>query len=191
MTDRGRRAFVGLFPPPQIAGRITEHLSDTAPQIRWMPAANLHVTMLFQRTAPDLARWADRLYDALADLEPLRLRLAGVETVPGRRETVVWLSVAPVEEADAAALRELRIATGAPAGHRPHVTVARVPEQYLPSAVWAVESMPPVEWTVTEVGLYTSTLGAGPQGRSRYDAVATYPLRRPAPPGPVQRPRLR
>lgn len=191
MTARGRRAFIALFPPDEIAGRITEHLSDQAPHIRWMPAANLHVTMVFRRSVPDPLRWADKLHDAFAGLSPVTLRLGGAETVPGGRETVVWLSVAPDTAADAAGLNDLRVAAGAPADHRPHVTVARVPEEMAATATWAVQTMPPLTWRVDEVGLYTSTLGEGPRGRSRYDAVERYRLETPTPPGPPPRPRLR
>src|SRR5699024_932432 len=118
-------------------------------------------------------------------------RLGGVETVPAGRETTVWLSVAPDGPADTARLNALRVATGAPVGHRPHITVARVPEELVASATWAVQAMPPLSWRVAEVGLYTSTLGEGPRGRSRYDAVERYRLETPAPPGPPPRPRLR
>lgn len=191
MTTRGRRAFIALFPPDEIAGRITEHLLDEAPHIRWMPAGNLHVTMVFRRKVADPLRWAETLHDRLAGLAPVTLRLNGVETVPGSRETMVWLSVAPETPEDAEGLNALRVACGAPVDHHPHVTLARVPEELVASARWAVQTMPPLSWRAREVGLYTSTLGEGPRGRSRYDLIERYRLETPTPPGPPPRPRLR
>lgn len=163
------RAFFGLPVPAAQRNELDPYLAAcaaVAPDFRWTPAANLHLTVRFIGSveASVVEGVADRL--AQRPLAGLGLELGEVGTFKrGRLVRVVWLQV----RAGADAARELAVQVEAEcvrAGlatearpFQPHLTLARsrarggaaLPDLPNPPALQS--------WRPGELILYTSTLG--------------------------------
>jgi 2'-5' RNA ligase len=163
------RAFFGLPVPEAQRKELEPYLAAcaaSAPGFRWVPAANLHLTVHFIGTVERaiVEGIADRL--AQRPLGGFELRLGGMGTFKrGRLVRVVWLQVS----SGVAAARELAeqvemecVGAGLAAEARPfqpHLTLARArardgaPLPPLPDP-------PPLEpWRAGELVLYRSQLG--------------------------------
>jgi 2'-5' RNA ligase len=122
------RLFTSFSAPLAEYSRLAERITAIAslaeaivPDLRWTPAANWHVTLCFHGEDDAVSRWA-ALLPRLADLPAPTLRLAGGGTFGG----VLWVGVRPAGPADATALADLAVASGAdPAEYIAHLTVAR------------------------------------------------------------------
>ena len=163
------RAFFGLPVPEAQRSTLDAYLAECAgraPQSRWTPAANLHLTIRFLGHL-ELAlaeRIADRLVDA--DLGAFQLKLGDVGAFKrGRLARVVWLGLAEGSSESvqlAAAVESECVRAGLAAETRPfspHLTLARSkardgsPLPELPAA-------PRIDaWRATELILYQSRLG--------------------------------
>jgi len=177
------RAFFGLPVPEALRQELGPYLAAcaaTAPDFRWVPAANLHLTVRFigtvERTA--IENIADRL--AQRSLVEFELALGGVGAFRrGRMVRVVWLQVSSGVEA----ARELAVQvetecaavglTAEPRPFQPHLTLARArardgaPLPPLPD--------PPQldPWRADELVLYRSHLG---RAGSVYEPLRTIKL---------------
>jgi len=165
------RAFFGLAVPEAARRELEPYLAAcaaVAPEFRWVPAANLHLTVRFIGNIEHavVEGVADRL--AAGALEGFELALGGVGTFKrGRMVRVVWIQVSTGAEA----ARELAAqveAECAAAGlvpevrpFQPHLTLARArPREGAP--------LPPLtdpprleQWRAGELVLYRSRLGRG------------------------------
>jgi RNA 2',3'-cyclic 3'-phosphodiesterase len=165
----GVRAFFGLpVPEPQrqLLGPYLAACGAKAPEFRWVPASNLHLTVRFigsiERSAVDGI--ADRL--AERPLSSFELELGEVGTFKrGRLVRVVWLQVrAGAEQARelAAEVEAECVRAGlAPESRpfQPHLTLARARARdgaILPSPP-APPDLPP--WRAGELIVYRSHLG--------------------------------
>lgn len=178
------RAFFGLpVPEPQRAelSRYVAECARSAPEFRWTPPDNLHLTVRFVGNV-------DRpVVDAVAaalGAHPLRgfdLQLGDVGTFRrGRAVRVVWLGLrAGADEANALVARvdaECRSA-GLAGDERPfqaHLTLARSRARdgaVLPALPPAAPALSP--WRADELILYSSRLG---RGGAVYEAIARVPL---------------
>jgi len=163
------RAFFGLPVPVEQREELASYLAECAalaPEFRWTPAANLHLTVRFigsieLSVAEAIAsRVADRL---LAGFE---LKAGGVGTFKrGRLVRVVWLQVdagADAARVLAAQVEEECVRAGLtpePRPFQPHLTLARARPRdgaVLPPLPNPPE-LPP--WRATELILYQSRLG--------------------------------
>lgn len=171
------------------ARRLAERLAHTAggAALRWVPAANLHVTLRFlghlQAAAADSIVHA---WGAPLAASACRVALAGAGTFPAAGPPhVLWLGV----RAERGALHDVYravqdrlLALGHetdPRGLSAHVTIARVRRMGAREAGRlreALRAVPPagVAWTVTHVTLYESRPGPG---GAEYIARAHAPLR--------------
>ena len=162
---------------PYLAGAAA-----AVPELRWVPAANLHFTLRFLGSVEPAA--LDRVRAELAAIrsQPFTIRLGPLGTFGGRRVRVVWLGLQKGGEGAEAAVKlagavesACRRAGGVPEVRpfRPHLTLARsrdrggcllgeLPE---PPAVAA--------WTADRIVLYRSRLGSGP---ARYEPLVEVPL---------------
>jgi RNA 2',3'-cyclic 3'-phosphodiesterase len=163
------RAFFGLPVPEAQRKQLGAYLAAclaAAPEFRWTPAANLHLTVRFIGTVDRsvVERIAERLEDL--GLPGFELQLGEVGTFKrGRRARVVWLQVVTGSEKAgelAARVEAECVRAGLEPEARPfqpHLTLARarardgsvLPE--LPSA----PDLPP--WRAGELVLYSSRLG--------------------------------
>lgn len=190
------RLFAAVVPPAS----AVEHLEAAASAVRdsrltWTVTAAWHVTLAFYGAVDDerVAPLRQRLVRAARRHTPFDLRLAGA----GRFGTaVLWTGVSEDEGrlseprrlsrpgrlarlAGSASAAGRRMGLGDPEArpYRPHLTLARSSRQAdLRPYVAALEGYLGPVWTVDDISLVRSHLGAGEGGRARYETVATMPL---------------
>jgi 2'-5' RNA ligase len=182
-TGVGLRAFFGLpVPEPhrEALGGYLEECASRAPDFRWTPADNLHLTLRFLGQVEEST--AQRITDALsaASLRGFDLELGeGGAFKRGRLTRVMWLGLRRGSEeiGQLAAIVEAESVSAGlePEGRRfhAHLTLARarprdgapLPELPLPPALPA--------WYAGELILYRSRLG---RGGSVYEPVRTLTL---------------
>lgn len=177
------RAFFGLPVPEALRQELGPYLAAcaaTAPDFRWVPAANLHLTVRFigtvERTA--IENIADRL--AQRSLVEFELALGGVGAFRrGRMVRVVWLQVSSGVEA----ARELAVQvetecaavglTAEPRPFQPHLTLARARARD-GAPVPPLPDPPQLDpWRADELVLYRSHLG---RAGSVYEPLRTIKL---------------
>jgi 2'-5' RNA ligase len=175
------RLFVGLdLPVPTRAALATWADAATPPELRRIPAGNLHVTLVFlgERSVAE-AVTAGALLKARR-LGPLHT--AGALWLPPRKPGVLAVALRK-QPALTTLQRELTAALAdaiglAPDRHRfrPHVTLARVPRgTRVDSAVRALKPPPPLfSFQAPSLTLYHSWIV---EGAVRYDPVARIALR--------------
>ncbi|MGH7775949.1 MAG: RNA 2',3'-cyclic phosphodiesterase [Candidatus Dormibacterales bacterium] len=175
------RSFVAVDLPVAHREALAAYLSRLEaadPRMKWVSAANLHLTLRF--LGPVEPRMLDRVMAGLASLgcAPFTVALGhlGLFGRPGRVR-VVWLSVA--EGASdltrlAALVESACVESGLapePRPFRPHLTLARAPGAGVAAIALASLPQPPElgPWQVGGVTLYRSTLR--PSG-AVYEALA-------------------
>ena len=195
-----RRLFVALEPPEPVRrrlGAIADELRRAAgragDEIRWVPAANVHLTLQFLGAVPEerVPAIEAALRDAAAGTRPLALAVRGAGGFPNaRRPRVLWAGL----EGDLASLAALVAALGArlaklgfPPEDRPfspHLTLGRARDRRgapgLAGALAGVSQEAPAPWRAGEVVLFESHLS--PRG-PRYEAIARAPIGGDASPG--------
>ena len=163
------RAFFGLPIPEAQRSRLDLYLAAcaaTAPEFRWTPASNLHLTVRFIGNVERSV--VDGIADRLADLRlaGFELELAEVGTFKrGRLVRVVWLQVRigaePARELAALVEGECGRAGLAPEARpfQPHLTLARARarEGALLPPLPGPPELP--SWRSEELVLYGSHLG--------------------------------
>ena len=149
------------------------------PQVRWLPADSLHLTVLFlggtaEARVPEIRVALD---EVAAGHGPFQIRTdAGGGRVgqPGRGGLgVAWLNLerGADETASLATALSVLLHTGTawPAkGHAPHLTVARRATFQLVRALRDPGAVAAVSWTCDRVVLFASDLG---HGAPRYEAL--------------------
>ena len=157
-------------------------------ELRWVPAAQRHLTLRFFDELPD-----DRVEDvrgaagaAAAGVPRFDLELEGVGCFPPRGPAkVVWVGCGEGREALVALAGAISLALesrGFPGDTRPfspHLTLARARNRHGSSAIaaavrrGAVAAEPLCRVRVDRLLLIHSTLGSGPP---RHDVLGTFPL---------------
>ena len=156
--------------PPEPRRVLASYLVEAAaaaPGLRWVPPANLHLTLRFLGwVTPDLV---ERVSAGVSEIheQPFGVRLGAMGTFGGGRVRVVWLGLE--EGAEAAGLLAQRLeavcrAAGAepePRPFRAHLTLARSRAR-LGAELPALPALPGLSgWNADRVLLYRSRLGAG------------------------------
>lgn len=185
MNDRPKvRLFAGIAIPTGVRTAIevaTAPLRPAIPGLRWVPAENLHLTLVFIGWVrpDDVAAVRDAIEASVAPAEPFTARLGGAGRFPDRgRARVLWVGFTTGVDA-LAGLADLareavadRVTDARP--FRPHITIARAKQPVrLPTR--ALEGVPPLERDVAVGGvtLYRSHLGSP---HPRYEAIARFGL---------------
>lgn len=162
------RAFFGLPVPDPPRGQLSRFIgacADIAPEFRWTPAENLHLTIRFIGTVSRTV--VEGIADALAArrLEAFDVELGDVGTFGrGRAARVVWLGLrVGAEEAAlvAARVEEECVRAGLPSEERAftaHLTLARA----RPRGGARLPELPPAprlqQWRADQLLLYSSHL---------------------------------
>ncbi len=183
------RLFLAIDLPPQLRAEVerrTAGLRPRLPAARWVPARNLHLTLVFlgEQPASAVVRLREELAPAVRRLPVFRLRLSGAGAFPpGRPARVAWLGVdagEPVCELQGAVEAAAGAALGLGPERRPfhpHLTVARCRRPWGREAVAAWQAGWPAAlgepFAVERTVLYRSHLG--PAGAD-YEAQDSYPL---------------
>ena len=133
------RLFTAVYPSAEAIAHLELALhgvggaavTDPGAGLRWVPAEQRHVTLLFHGEVPDGAvpGYVDALGAAVREVEPFELALTGSGSFGGR---TLWVGVAgavPALRSLAATADDTAASAGLPAadraGGRPHLTVAR------------------------------------------------------------------
>ncbi len=191
------RMFVAAVPPRNVVDDLAAHLDalrqalgqdDEA--LRWTLPEQWHLTLSFlPAVAPRrLEELIERLGRAARRRESPMLSLAGAVAFPRpARARVLGVGVAEDGETE---LRRLATGTYAAAARsgaevdsrrfHPHLTLARLREPG-DAIRWmsTFSAYHGPRWSLTEVALVESRLGAGPGGRPQHEQVATFQLGRP------------
>jgi 2'-5' RNA ligase len=171
---------VAVTPPPAVRERLHAHAASLGnPNLRVLPAENLHVTVLFLGNVARerIEELAGRLADVAAAAEPFSLEIAGAGPGPPRRPSMLW---AYVEGADPLLClsRDMSAAAAGLAPHAAdpqrvaHITLARSRGTLRGVARATIELDRP-SFQVIAVELMRSQLS--PRG-ARYETVTTLPL---------------
>lgn len=166
--------------------RATAPLREAAPELAWIDAPRLHLTLKFLGEQPDGADGAvmEVLAEVAARHRPFVLDLNGIGAFPNfRRARVVWLGVAPEprlellqHDVERFCERIGHAVEGRP--FRPHLTLARVrkplPEETLRALARAARSVSHhTEVDVSSIDLMRSTLD---RRGARYELVRALTL---------------
>lgn len=171
-TDTAR-VFAAIAPPEAMCEALARELANT-PDVNWMPASNMHVTLVFDPACADVPALLARLRAAVTGQTPFRLRIGGAGSFQTRRNSTLWLAARGTTDADEARLHALKASIGGRADGVEHLTLTRTKEPE--AALDAITALPARDWLVEGIGLYQSLLGQGPDGRSRYELLATLPF---------------
>ncbi len=179
------RLFFAIRPPEPIRDAVLQATGtwvDGHPDIRVVPARNLHLTLAFLGEVEEelTGRLQRDLGQVVAEHAGFELKTADWRCFPPRgRPRVYWLGISPslARDALAAATRQrmnwLRPDL-AERGFRPHLTVARVSRrQTVPLPRLPPQFGPSLHWPITHVELIRSQLGSGP---AEYTVVARWSL---------------
>ncbi|MEO6461879.1 MAG: RNA 2',3'-cyclic phosphodiesterase [Candidatus Eisenbacteria bacterium] len=187
MNGATTRAFVAVFPPPEVVaavGAALDLLRTPGDGIAWVPPANLHYTMRFlgdlEPARLDAARRALGTAAAGSGVAPFRVRLGGPGAFPGPgRPRVLWLGAAEGAAAltllagglEGALEREKFARSERP--FTPHLTTGRVREPGAAAVAAATgrflgATFPGAAFEVAELVLVASTLAPG---GSRYEPL--------------------
>lgn len=171
--DRTSGRRMRLFFALPLPGRIRRALSALRTDLggaRWVPEAQLHLTLRFLGEVDDAAaaRVIERVHAERRDAPwpAVRMAMRGVGVFGGARPRVLWAAVDPPEPARriAESLERAVVAAGLPAERRPfaaHVTLARLrrPNGDALRAFLARESAFATDaFDVSDALLYRSTL---------------------------------
>lgn len=182
------RLFVALALPDGLRRRLAKVregvLAERWPPARWIPAENVHLTLLFlgDRPARRVPSLLERVAAAASDVPPLELRLQGLGAFPQRgRARVLWLGLegppdlARLQRRVEQSLSD-ELGTGSSESERqefrPHLTVARCRRPWRRSEVEECSNgfreLTGLDWSADRVTLYRSHLD--PRG-ARYEVV--------------------
>ncbi len=98
-----RRLFTGISLTPEVrrfVAGISERLSTTIADVRWVPAENLHVTLKFLGACDhdQASAIVEAMHNAAKHL-PVRLEVGGVGAFPSQRSArVLWVGAADLED---------------------------------------------------------------------------------------------
>ncbi|MEO7118202.1 MAG: RNA 2',3'-cyclic phosphodiesterase [Candidatus Limnocylindrales bacterium] len=179
------RLFVAMPVPDDAAHQCEARLaglSRSHPGARWVPAPFLHLTLVFLGavTPGRVAGLEADIAAAAAETAAFDVSLvAGNGRVGRRGDGVAWLSAGEggshaTQLANALHARIRGDDPGAPAGDRPHVTVARHASPDLIRDLRGFAPDPPITWRADRIVLFRSHLG--PPG-ARYERVLDRALR--------------
>jgi 2'-5' RNA ligase len=183
------RTFIAVDLPASARSSVAELQAAARARglaVRWVPAANLHLTVKFLGAveATRLGVIQSAAAAALAAYPPLALHLEGLGVFPDRRRPrILWVGVGgqtdrleALQQGLEKALAEVGLAAE-PRPFKSHLTIARFKRPEAPGRVAAVLEdfggfrFPPFD--VTALELFESRLG--PEGPS-YQRLARFPL---------------
>jgi len=188
--DAGRvRAFVAVRMNEQVEESVAETIGELKrPRdgVRWVPRANLHITLKFLGAAVDshrLQRLTAGLHQLAARTAPFEVAAAGVGAFPDlERPRTIWVGLHSVEPGALAALAARLETVAADYGFERekrrwsgHLTIGRVGDQPVAGktrqALYAARDREFGVSRIESITLYRSHLG--PDGSS-YEALATF-----------------
>ena len=178
------RAFVAVFPPPEVREALARAARKLAVsgEVRWVRPANIHLTLKFlgDVAEADLSRVADVLEAIRERHEPLEVALCGFGAFPsGRRARILWAGIGEGSERLRALARDVELSLE-PLGferearpYTPHLTLGRARGRPASLVDTAEASEPGSHFWVRRMELMQSVLGGA---GAEYSTLAAYPL---------------
>jgi RNA 2',3'-cyclic 3'-phosphodiesterase len=187
--EKGVRAFIALRMNEQVEDAVAKAIDElrrSHDSVRWVPRANLHITLKFLGPAVDLRR-LQRLTSGLQQLAaktaPFEIAARGIGAFPDlRHPKAIWVGLHSVESGALSALAARLEAVASDYGFERekrrwsgHLTIGRVDERRIPRETRdALEALHNREFGVSRIEsltLYRSHLSDAP---ARYEALATF-----------------
>ncbi len=186
---RGVRAFVAVRMNEQVEESVAEtidELKHPRDGVRWVPRANLHITLKFLGPAVDshrLERLSAGLHQLAARTAPFEVAAAGVGAFPDlEHPRTIWVGLHNVESGALAALAARLETVAADYGFERekrrwsgHLTIGRVGDRAIAGttrqALYAARDREFGVSRIESITLYRSHLGPG---GSTYEALATF-----------------
>jgi 2'-5' RNA ligase len=179
------RVFVAVTPPEQAVRHLAERWEVARSGMRSgraAPVEGWHVTLEFLGDVDDLAGVRNGLARVAQNCRDFSVRLAGAGSFGGRGRKILWAGLSGQVDRLTDLAADVRAATAQALGAEPesrpfraHVTLARdVRDAERPLDI--LRSYRGPSWTVGELQLISSELGAGVNGASRYTVVQAWPL---------------
>lgn len=179
------RLFTAVLPSEDAIDHLDAFLEPrrAAAAFRWTRPEQLHITLAFMADAAAhrVEEYVDQLADALDDLRPGELALAGPVVFPNVTEGRI-LAAGVGGDTDllerlATRSRSTAVRCGIEvdgARFRPHVTVARTGGRPTELTSWVrlLETYAGPTWPLRSVEVIASHLGEGPRRSPRYERVA-------------------
>lgn len=180
------RLFTAVVPSLDAIEHLDAFLDPRrdAAEFRWTRPEQLHITLAFMADAAShrVEEYVDRLAEALDDLAPADLELAGAVVFPNVAEgrvlaTGVAGAGSGVLDTVALRTRNAAVVSGIEVDgqrFRPHVTVARTGGRFVEMTNWVrlLETYEGPTWTFGSVAVIASHLGEGPRRSPRYETLA-------------------
>jgi RNA 2',3'-cyclic 3'-phosphodiesterase len=177
------RAFVAVFPPPEVREALAGAVRDlpVVGKIRLTTPANIHLTLKFLGDVPedDLGRVAEALEPLRERHEPFEAGISGFGAFPSpRRARILWAGIGQGADKLRALAQDVEWSLE-PVGFErddrayvPHLTLGRARGR--PATLESAETSPPVpDFLVRHAELMKSVLG---KTGATYSTLATYPL---------------
>ncbi|HVE47583.1 MAG TPA: RNA 2',3'-cyclic phosphodiesterase [Acidimicrobiales bacterium] len=168
------RAFVAVWSPPEVVASLSELARPEVEGLRWTGPDQWHVTLRFLGEVDEDE--AASAFGTISAGSPVVAEMGPATGRFGRR--VLHVPVSGLDDL-AAATVAATAGIGQPPEHRRfvgHITLARARHprgvDLRPLAGASIAG----RWVVPEITLVASRLGAGPDGRARYDIVRRLPL---------------
>jgi 2'-5' RNA ligase len=186
---KGVRAFVAVRMNEQVEDAIAktiEELRRPNDGVRWVPRANLHITLKFLGTAVDshrLQQLTSGLHQLATKTAPFEVAAEGIGGFPDlSHPRAIWVGLRSVQSGALAALAARLETVAAEFGFERekrrwsgHLSIGRVGERRISAETRAtLEAERDNQFGVSKiesVTLYRSHLGSGP---ARYEALATF-----------------
>lgn len=171
------RAFVAVWPPPEVVATISGLSRPEVEGLRWTGPDQWHVTLRFLGEVDE--EEAASAFDTISAGVPVVAEIGPATGRFGRR--ILHVPVSGLDELAAAT-----VAATAGIGHPPedrrfagHITLARARHPRGVDLRPLTGASVAGRWVVPEITLVASRLGAGRAGRARYDIVRSLPLPHP------------
>ena len=177
------RAFVAVFPPPEVREVLVREARKlmVSGEVRWVRPANVHLTLKFlgDVAQTDLSRVAEVLETVCGRHEPFEVESSGFGAFPsGRRARILWAGIGEGSERLRALARDVE-GSLEPLGferearpYTPHLTLGRVRGR--PGSLDAAgASAPGPRFRVRRMELMRSVLGSY---GAAYSTIAAYPF---------------
>lgn len=182
------RCFIAVELPEPLKKRLAETadvLKKSGADVRWVPAANVHLTLKFLGATEDslVARISGALSERLSSYSPFYIRITGVGCFPDmRRPRVIWVGIEESRELTDLAMdiEAEMVKLGYAAEDRafsPHLTIGRVRSRTgMPQMMKTLQDLDTVSLGSVEIRMVTLMKSELRPAGAQYSSLAEIPF---------------